>query len=79
MFTNEIKFDETVTVLMDETAEHDDVELLIDDDGVWLKQWCETLNSYEFISMSHQMFYELQEALKKPEGMYRVSYTSTDK
>jgi hypothetical protein len=34
MFTNEFEFDETVTTIMDETAEYEDVHVMITDDQV---------------------------------------------
>jgi hypothetical protein len=72
MFTNEIEFDETITTILDDDDFHEDIQLSIGDNEVWIRQWCETLDRYEFICMSHKMFFELQEALKKPAGAYYV-------
>jgi hypothetical protein len=72
MFTNEFEFDETITTILDDSGEHEDVQLSIGDNEVWIRQWCETLGRYELVCMSHKMFYEMQEALKKPAGMYYV-------
>lgn len=72
MFTNEFDFDETITTIMDDTGEHDDVQISIGGSEVWIRQWCETLNRYEFVSMTHKMFLEVQESLTKPEGMFVV-------
>jgi hypothetical protein len=74
MFTNEIEFDETLTTILDNADEHEDVQISIGDNEVWMRQWCETLNRYEFICMSHEMFFELQEALKHPAGCYYVKF-----
>lgn len=72
MFTNEQKFDESLTVVMDETAEYEDIHLIITDEEVFLRQWDDDCDRYEIIAMTHKMFFELQEALKKPDGIYYV-------
>jgi len=72
MFTNEFEFDETITTILDDKGEHEDVQFSIGDNEVWIRQWCETLGRHEFICMSHKMFYEMQEALKHPAGLYYV-------
>jgi hypothetical protein len=72
MFTNEQKFDESLTVVMDETAEYEDIHLIITDEEVFLRQWDDDCDRYEIIVMTHKMFFELQEALKKPDGIYYV-------
>jgi hypothetical protein len=72
MFTNEQNFDETLTTILDETAEYEDVHLIITDDEVFIRQWDDDREKYEIVCMTHKMFFELQEALRKPEGMYYV-------
>lgn len=73
MFTNEFEFDETRTVIMDETAQHEDVEVLIGD-GVFIRQWNDDLDKYDVVYMTPQMFNELIEAMKHPEGMFVVRF-----
>ena len=36
MFTNEFEFDSTITTVMDELGEHEDVQLIIGDDVVYM-------------------------------------------
>jgi hypothetical protein len=72
MFTNEQNFDESLTTVMDETAEYEDVHLIITDEEVFIRQWDDDREKYEIVCMTHKMFFELQEALRKPEGMYYV-------
>ncbi len=72
MFQNEIEWDETVTTLIDDYAVHEDVQLIIDDNEVFIRQWSEQFQRYDLIAMSHKMFLELQEALKHTEGLFRT-------
>jgi hypothetical protein len=72
LFQNEIDWDETVTTIIDDYAVHDDVQLIIDDNEVFIRQWSEQFQRYDLIVMSHKMFLELQEALKHSEGLFRT-------
>lgn len=75
MFTNEFEFDETVTTIMDEGADYEDVQVMITDDQVFIRQWDDDREKYEIICMSPKMFYELQEAMKRPAGMFYIELT----
>jgi hypothetical protein len=72
MFTNEIEFDETITTILDDCGQYEDVQFFIDDNEVYIRQWNETRGQCELIAMSHRMFEEFLQALKKPEGSYIV-------
>ena len=72
MFTNEFDFDETVTTILDETAEYEDVHVMITDDQVFIRQWDDDREKYEIICMSPKMYFELQEAMKHPAGLFMV-------
>ncbi len=72
MFTNEFEFDETVTTIMDEAAEYEDVHVMITDDQVFIRQWDDDREKYEIICMSPKMYFELQEAMKHPAGLFIV-------
>jgi hypothetical protein len=75
MFTNEFDFDETVTTVMDESAEYEDVHVLISDDQVFIRQWDDNRERYEIVCMSPKMFFEIQEAMKYPAGLFQVKLT----
>lgn len=75
MFTNEFDFDESVTIVMDETAEYEDIQLMITDDQVFIRQWDDDREKYEIICMSPKMFFELQEAMKLPAGLFSIELT----
>ena len=72
MFQNEIDWDETVTHLLDDDGVHEDVQLIIDDNEVYIRQWSENYQRYDLIIMSHKMFIELQQALQHTEGLFRT-------
>lgn len=72
MFTNEFDFDETVTTILDESGEHEDVRVIISEDTVFIQQWDDAREKYEVVYMTPKMFYELQEAMKRPEGLYYI-------
>ena len=74
MFTNEFEFDSTITTVMDELGEHEDVQLIIGDDVVYIRQFNDDKRetTYDLIAMSPKMFLEMQHALNKSEGMFHL-------
>lgn len=70
MFSNEIEASYTITTLMDETAEHEDVQVIIDDECVMIRQWNEDVMAYDLITMSHNMYFEMIESRKQPAGFF---------
>lgn len=75
MFTNEFEFDSTVTTIMDETGKREDVHLIIDDEGVWIRQFPENQNApADLIMLSHKMFKDMIEALQHTEGFFVTKY-----
>ena len=75
VFTNEFDFDESVTTVMDDTGEYEDIHVIITDDTVFIRQWDDDREKYELMCMTPKMFYELQEAMKKPAGLYYLKIT----
>jgi hypothetical protein len=75
MFTNEIEFDHTVTTVLDEYADYADVELVIDDAGVFIRQFPEADDKpADLVCMSHKMFKDMIEALNHTEGFFVTKY-----
>ena len=75
MFTNEFEFEGTITTILDETGKCQDVQLMIDDDGVIIRQFQEDDSKpADLILLTHKMFYDMMEALKHPEGFYITRY-----
>jgi hypothetical protein len=79
MFQNEFDFDETITTILDDTGVQEDVQVIMDDNEVFIRQWNENIQRYDLIVMSHKMFLELQEALNQTEGLYMLEYKKSNK
>ena len=75
MFSNEFEFDEITITIMDETAEFEDVHVIMTDDQVFIRQWDDDREKYEIICMSPKMYFEMQEAMKHPVGLFQVKLT----
>jgi hypothetical protein len=71
-FTVEHQFRETVVTLLDQSGQLEDVEVLLDSEGVFVRQWNEDLDRYEVVEFTNNQFKELLTALGLPEGMYVV-------
>lgn len=74
MFTNEFEWDATVTTILDETGECEDVEINIDDVGVFMRQYNEVTDKYDLITMSHMQFQEFLIAMRTTEGAYKLFF-----
>ena len=74
MFTNEFEFDSTVTTVMDESNEFEDVQLIIGEDVVYIRQFNDDKRetSYDLIAISPKMFSDLLNALNFTEGMFQL-------
>lgn len=72
MFTNEFDFDETIITVLDDSGRYEDVQLYLDDNEVYIRQWNERKQAYDLIVMSSMMFFEIMEAMKQPEGAYII-------
>ena len=79
MFTNEFEWDATVTTILDETGDCEDVEVNIDDAGVFMRQYNEATNKYDLIVMSHMQFQELLVAMRTTECAYRIFFEKNEK
>lgn len=72
MFQTEHDFDETHIVILDDTGVHEDIEVFIDDNEVFIRQWNVHTEEYETICMSHKMYHELNLSYNHPEGFFRT-------
>lgn len=76
MFTNEFEPDHTLTTVMDETGQYPDVQLVIADDGVYIRQVPEEDDKpADLILLTHKMFKDMMEAMNQPAGFYQTRYT----
>ena len=71
MFTVEFEHDSSVIRSLDETGELDDIEMILDDDGlVFMRQWDYSMEKYEMIVMTYQQLLDLVVSLKQTEGIF---------
>lgn len=70
MFTTEMDHDEISITVLDDAGNYEDVNYLIYDDIVYIRQWDEDTQRYNLIAMSPPMFSEFLSAMKTPEGTY---------
>ena len=76
MFSNEFEFEGTVTTVLDEEGNYEDIQLIIEDDAVYIKQYNDSTfdDVPDLILMSPKMFKDMLEALNHPEGFYKTEY-----
>ena len=74
MFTNEFNPEESVTTVLDETATFADVELIIGDDGVYIRQFSKDDGTADLIMLSHKMFRDMLQAMNHTEGFFITKY-----
>lgn len=72
MFTIEMDFDETAITILDPWGKEEDVQVLLYDDIIYMRQWDEDLNRFRVITMSPPMYYQLMHSFKLPEGSYII-------
>jgi hypothetical protein len=70
MFTVEHLSEDTVVRTLDQEGKREDVEVIIDADSVFIRQWQEGWEHYDVIEMSNQQFKDILAAMNKPEGAY---------
>lgn len=70
MFTIEMDWDETAITILDQEGEHEDVQFLIYEDIVYIRQWDEDMQRNIMITMSPSMFDELMVVNNLPAGAY---------
>jgi hypothetical protein len=72
VFTNEFDFDETIITILDDNGVHEDIQIYLDENEVYIRQWNERKQIYDLIIMSPKMMFEIMEAMKRPEGSYII-------
>lgn len=78
MFTIEMDWDETAITILDQTGEHEDVQFLVYEDIVYIRQWDEDMQRHILITMSPHMFEELAASIELPEGAYMIQRGDTN-
>jgi hypothetical protein len=70
MFTVEHDFTGSEIVILDRTQEHEDLQVHLFDDVVYLCQWCDIIEDYSVLIITPEMFELLIRAYNAPEGAY---------
>jgi len=73
MFTVEHEDAYTVVTTLDQTGLYSDVEVILDETDVVLRQFNEETRCYDLINLSHQQFRDIIASLSKAEGAYYAS------
>ncbi len=74
MFTIENDMGDTIITILDETAEWEDVQVVMSDTHVFIRQWCNNKKAHEIIAMTPHMYYKLMQAWNLPDGAYTINY-----
>lgn len=78
MFTVEMDWDEIAITVLDESAFHDDVQCLIYEDTVYMRQWNDKENRFSVVAMTPEMFDELRVSFDQGEGAYTRTIVEVD-
>jgi len=70
MFTIEHEDTYTVITTLDRSGLYTDVEVILDETDVVLRQFNDESRSYDLINLSHQQFTDIYAAMNRPEGSY---------
>jgi len=70
MFTIEHEDNYTVVTTLDQSGLYSDIEVILDETDVVLRQFNEETRSYDLINISHQQFKDIIASLSKAEGAY---------
>ena len=73
MFTVEHEDTYTVVTTLDQAGLYADIEVILDETDVVLRQFNEETRSYDLINISHQQFKDIIASLSKAEGAYYAS------
>ena len=72
MFTVEFDDDETCITLLDNTGKLEDVNILLYDDYCHIRQWNQSINYWEIVTLTSEMYLALMKAWQLPEGSYVI-------
>lgn len=70
MFTVEMDFDEIEITVLDDGGHYEDVKVFSYDDIVYIRQFNEEREKWDLIQLTPEMYTELMEAWRSPEGSF---------
>ena len=71
MITIEQEADATIVNILDPDG-NGEVEIIVDEEGYTLRQYCGELGSYDVITLSPKMVEMFYQSLHLPEGVFKV-------
>ena len=71
MITIETELDSTVINIID-PKDGRELEVIAAAEGYYLRQYCEDMDSYDLIELSHEMLSMFMKALTLTDGVYQV-------
>ena len=71
MFTVEIDWDETAVTVLDQSGEHEDVQFLLYEDAVYIRQFEDDKHVPQAIAISPQQWEELIASFQSHEGFFK--------
>ena len=79
MFTIEMDWEETSITILDPQANHEDLQVIMYDDIVYIRQWDNSIEGHNYIVVSPDMMLALQAAFKLPVGAYNITNSDGEK
>ncbi len=70
MFSIENEFDHTIITVVDNDAKQEDVQVIMTDEYVYVRQFNAKTGRYDVIALSPFMFNEILASMKYTEGVY---------
>jgi hypothetical protein len=55
---------------LDQEGQHEDVEVHLDNESIFIRQWSEELQTFDLIELSMQQLKDIITAVDLPEGAY---------
>ena len=75
MYTVEMDFDEIEITVLDDGGRFEDVKVFSYDDVIYIRQFNDKKNKWDFIQMTPEMYAELMTAWHSSEGSYITNLT----
>ena len=75
MFTVEFESDAEIITTLDQHDEHEDVEVILGDDGVvYMRQFEPDMDAYQMLVMSRHQWLDIMAAYKSSQGSYYLEF-----
>lgn len=73
MFTVEMDWDETAITVLDPDGEHEDLQVIMYEDIVYIRQWDPDIERFILIDISPKQYLQLMHSFSVPEGAYMLN------